>query len=250
MSAETTAPDPANWLEYNRANWDERVPIHAAGDFYDLDGFAAGRETVPEFALAEVGDVRGKQLVHLQCHIGTETLGWARHGATVTGLDFSQPALDTAAELARRIGVPDARWVAANVFDAVEALDGQQFDVVYTGLGALCWLPDVERWARVVADVLKPGGFLYLAEFHPFGNTLSERDGRTVEYDYFDRSAQIWDEPGTYAADDAQTTENVTVQFVKDGQTGAINYTDTGATAPEAAVDHVTAVAEKLAAAI
>ncbi|GAA1970320.1 hypothetical protein [Catenulispora subtropica] len=103
MSAETTAPDPADWLDYNRANWDERVPIHVDGDFYDVEGFVVGRETVPEFALAEVGDVRGKSLIHPQCHIGTETLGWARHGATVTGLDFSQPALDTASDLAEGI---------------------------------------------------------------------------------------------------------------------------------------------------
>ncbi|GAA2054108.1 class I SAM-dependent methyltransferase [Catenulispora yoronensis] len=212
MSPAPTAPDPANWLDHNRANWDERVPIHAAGAFYDLPGFVAGRETVPAFALAEVGDVRGKRLVHPQCHIGTETLGWARHGASVTGLDFSRPALDTAAGLAERIGVEDSRWVAANVYDAVEALDGEQFDIVYTGLGALCWLPDVERWARVMAALVRPGGFLYLAEFHPFGNTLKP-DGLTVEYDYFDRSPQVWDEPGTYADFEAETEQNVTVQF-------------------------------------
>jgi SAM-dependent methyltransferase len=212
MSVEATTPDPANWLEFNRANWNERVPIHVDGDFYDVEGFVAGRETVPAFALADVGDVRGKRLVHPQCHIGTETLGWARHGAAVTGLDFSQPALDTAAELAKQIGVEDARWVAANVYDAVEALDGERFDIVYTGLGALCWLPDIERWARVMAALTKPGGFLYLAEFHPFGNTLT-RDGITVAHDYFNRAAQVWDEPGTYADFDAQTTENVSVQF-------------------------------------
>ncbi|NUP48776.1 MAG: class I SAM-dependent methyltransferase, partial [Catenulispora sp.] len=212
MSAETTAPDPADWLRYNRANWDERVPIHVDGDFYDVKSFVAGRESVPAFALAEVGDVRGKRLVHAQCHIGTETLGWARHGARVTGLDFSQPALDAAADLAGQIGVPDARWVAANVYDAVSALGGEQFDIVYTGLGALCWLPDIERWAQVMADLVEPGGFLYLAEFHPFGNTLG-RDGITVEYDYFDRSAHVWDEPGTYADFEADTRENVSVQF-------------------------------------
>lgn len=211
--SESTAPDPANWLEYNRANWDERVPIHVDGEFYDVAGFVGGRETLEPFVLAEVGDVRGKRLVHLQCHIGTETLGWARHGATVTGLDFSPPAVDAAASLAERIGVPDARWVTADVYSAVEALGGEQFDIVYTGLGALVWLPDIERWADVVAALVKPGGFLYLAEFHPFGNTLSEKDGRTVAYDYFNRSAQVWDEPGTYADFNAPTQENVTVQF-------------------------------------
>jgi SAM-dependent methyltransferase len=211
MSADTT-PDPADWLRYNRAHWDERVPIHAGGDFYDLEGIVAGRETVPAFALTEVGPVRGKRLLHAQCHIGTETLGWARHGATVTGLDFSQPALDTAAELAERIGITDARWVAANVYDAVSALNAERFDIVYTGLGALCWLPDIDRWAHVMAALVRPGGFLYLAEFHPFGNTLA-RDGITVKYDYFERKPHVWDEPGTYADFDADTRENVSVQF-------------------------------------
>ncbi|MEY9925514.1 SAM-dependent methyltransferase [Catenulispora sp. GP43] len=213
MSAETTAPDPANWLEYNRANWDERVPIHVDGRFYDLDSFVAGRETLEDFELAEVGDVRGKHLLHLQSHIGTETLGWARHGAVVTGLDFSAPATAAAAALAERIGVTDSRWVTSDVHRAAEALDGEQFDVVYTGKGALCWLPDIERWARVAASMVKPGGFLYVSEFHPFGNTLSDEDGRTVAYDYFDRSPQVWDEPGTYADLEASTRENVTVEF-------------------------------------
>ena len=213
MSPEATAPDPANWLEYNRANWDERVPIHVGGRFYDLDSFVAGRETLEDFELAEVGDVHGKQLLHLQSHIGTETLGWARHGAVVTGLDFSAPATAAAAALAERIGVAGSRWVTSDVYQAAEALDGEQFDVVYTGKGALCWLPDIERWARVAASMVKPGGFLYVSEFHPFGNTLSDEDGRTVAYDYFDASPQVWDEPGTYADLEASTLENVTVQF-------------------------------------
>ena len=214
MSTETgTIPDPGNWLEYNRASWDERVPIHVDGEFYDVAGVVAGRETLAEFELADVGDVRGKSLLHMQSHIGTDTLGWARHGAVVTGLDFSGPAMEAAASLAARIGVTDSRWVTSNVYDAAEALGGEQFDVVYTGKGALCWLPDIERWARVAASVVKPGGFLYVSEFHPFGNALSEEDGRTVAYDYFDRSPHVWDSPGTYADFDAQTRENVTVQF-------------------------------------
>ena len=213
MSTETTAPDPANWLEYNRTNWDERVPIHVDGEFYDVAGFVSGRETLPEFERTEVGDVRGKSLLHLQSHIGTDTLSWARHGATVTGLDFSQPAMAAAADLAKRIGVTDARWITSNVYDAAEALGGEQFDVVYTGTGALCWLPDIERWAQVAAALVKPGGFLYLSEFHPFGQTLDDEKGRTVAYDYFNRAGHVWDEPGTYADFDAQTKKNVTVEF-------------------------------------
>ncbi|WP_330230837.1 class I SAM-dependent methyltransferase [Nocardia sp. NBC_00508] len=210
MSADARAED---WIVLNRANWDERVPIHAAGGFYDLPGFIEGAEALRDFELAEVGNVRGRRLLHLQCHIGTDTLSWARHGATVTGLDFSEPAVRTATELALRIGAADARFVAANVYDAVEALGGQTYDIVYTGVGALVWLPDIEGWATVVASLIAPGGFLYLAEFHPFSNMLSDEDGRTVVYDYFDPEAQVWDESGTYADPDAPTTANVTVQW-------------------------------------
>lgn len=213
MSAETTSPDPANWLEYNRANWDERVPIHVDGEFYNLDGVVAGDETLTEFEVAEVGDVRGKSLLHLQSHIGTETLGWARRGAVVAGLDFSAPAMEAAAALASRIGIAGTRWFTSNVYDAAETLGGEQFDVVYTGKGALVWLPDIVRWAEIAASLVKPGGFLYVTEFHPFGNVLSEEDGRTVAYDYFDRSPQVWEGPGTYADFDAKTEQNVSVGF-------------------------------------
>jgi SAM-dependent methyltransferase len=207
------APNPENWLEYNQANWNERVPIHVAGEFYDLNGFVAGAETLTEFELTEVGDVHGKTLLHLQSHIGTETLSWARHGAVVTGLDFSAPAMDAAATLSSRVGISNARWFTSNVYDAAETLDGEQFDIVYTGKGALVWLPDVVRWAQVAASLVKPGGFLYLTEFHPFGNTLSEDDGRTVAYDYFDRSPQVWEGPGTYADFEAKTEQNIAVGF-------------------------------------
>ncbi|MER7706726.1 methyltransferase [Kitasatospora sp. NPDC097605] len=206
-------PTPADWLAANRANWDGRVPVHVASDFYDVPGFVEGKESLRDFELAEVGEVSGKSLLHLQCHFGQDTLSWARHGATVTGLDFSRPAVETATELAGRIGMDSARFVVSDVYEAVAALDGQRFDIVYTGLGALCWLPDLTRWARTVASLLAPGGFLYLAEFHPFGDILAE-DGRTVEYDYFHAEGRVWDEPGTYTDGEvASTVPAVTVDW-------------------------------------
>jgi SAM-dependent methyltransferase len=171
----TTTASAEDWLELNRSNWDARVPVHTASRFYDLPGFVAGRDELRPFELEEVGDVTGRQLLHLQCHLGLDTLSWARHGAAVTGLDFSGPALATARELAERIGARDARFVESDVYRAPEALDGRTFDIVYTGLGALCWLPDIDRWARTAASLVAPGGFLYLAEFHPFCDTLSAR---------------------------------------------------------------------------
>ncbi|AZM92610.1 class I SAM-dependent methyltransferase [Streptomyces sp. W1SF4] len=209
----TGSTGPADWREANRANWDERVPIHLGTSFYDIPAFVAGRDSLQDFEPGEVGDVGGRSLLHLQCHIGLDTLSWARRGATVTGLDFSGPAVAAAGELAERIGAGTARFVTADVYDAVEALGGQTFDIVYTGFGALCWLPDITRWARTVAELVAPGGFLYLAEYHPFADVLSE-DGRAVEHDYFERGAMVYDEPGTYADPGAPTRSNRTVEWL------------------------------------
>jgi SAM-dependent methyltransferase len=143
------------------------------------------------------GDVTGKRLVHLQCHVGLDTLSWARRGALVTGLDFSEPAIEAARSLAAGLAI-DASFTVADVYDAVTALGGRRFDVVYTGTGALVWLPDMTRWARVVAALLAPGGFLYLVEGHPFGQILDDAQGAAVVSDYFDDQPQVEDYPYTY----------------------------------------------------
>lgn len=208
-----TAPGDAGWRAANRANWDERVPIHVASPFYDLPGFVAGADTLRDFELAEVGDVSGKTLLHLQCHIGLDTLSWARRGATVTGLDFSEPAVQTARDLAAQIGAATARFVTADVYDAAQAVGGQVFDIVYTGYGALCWLPDIGRWAQTAAALVAPGGFLYLSEHHPVCDVLAE-DGRTVQGDYFRRDPAVFDAPGTYADPDAPMAATTTVEWL------------------------------------
>jgi SAM-dependent methyltransferase len=201
-----------DWLELNRSNWDSRVPVHVASQFYDLDGFLAGRDTVGPVQAAEVGDVTGKRLVHLQCHVGLDTLSWARRGAVVSGLDFSGPALETARSLAASLGIA-ASFVESDVYDAVAAFEGATFDIVYTGIGALVWLPSVTRWASVVASLLAPGGFLYLIEGHPFVQVLSEESGSlAVAYDYFDASGAVEDYPYTYT-DGPALTQTRSVQF-------------------------------------
>ncbi|MEV8566044.1 class I SAM-dependent methyltransferase [Streptomyces sp. NPDC051322] len=187
-----------DWLLLNRENWNDRVRIHAGSDFYDLPGFRAGASTLRNFELDEVGDVSGKRLVHLQCHMGQDTLSWARLGAAVTGLDFSDAAVRTARALADDVGMTDrARFVASDVYEALAALNQESFDVVYTGLGALVWLPDLLRWAHVASSLLNEGGILYLAEFHPLTDILGE-DGRSVEQDYFHVQAETFDFPHTY----------------------------------------------------
>ena len=136
-------------------------------------------------------------MIHLQCHIGTDTLSLARLGATATGLDFSGAALAVARELAATAG-PPVDYVEADVYDAIEALGGERFDLVYTGIGALCWLPDVARWAAVVAALLRPGGELFIREGHPVLWAMDDPrpDGLVaLEYPYFETDGvHFWEE--------------------------------------------------------
>lgn len=204
--------------ELNRAYWDERVAIHLGSEFYDVDGFKAGGISLGPGEVRDLGDVCGKRLVHLQCHFGLDTLSWARLGAEVTGLDFSEAAIDAARRLALETGLR-ADFVQGDVYDAPVLLGGG-FDVVYTGIGALCWLPDIDRWATVVADLLLPGGELYLVEFHPaiWGLEPSAVTGvPEVRYDYFTRTGgERVAVEGSYAQSDAPTAHNETVEWNHD----------------------------------
>lgn len=204
-------PRRDEWFAANRASWDERVPLHVASQFYDVEGFLDGRDMLHDFERAEVGDVTGKTLVHLQCHFGQDTLSWARLGATVTGVDFSAPAIEAARALAQQAGI-DAEFLVSNVYDAVEALERRQFDIVYVGMGSLVWLPDTFAWASVVSRLVRPGGFLYLADGHPMSQVLAD-DTLTVANRYFAQEPERWDEPGTYAVPDAPTVHNVTYEW-------------------------------------
>ena len=152
-------------LETNRRNWNERVPVHVASSFYDVASFKAGRITLHDIERREVGDVSGKSLLHLQCHFGLDTMSWCRLGARATGVDFSNVAIATARRLNAELGL-GARFIESNVYDLPAVLD-EAFDIVYTALGVLCWLPDLEGWAQVVARFLKPGGVFYLFDNHP-----------------------------------------------------------------------------------
>jgi SAM-dependent methyltransferase len=196
--------------DLNREFWDERVPIHTASDFYDVEGFKAGREPLQSFELEDLGDVSGRSLVHLQCHFGLDTLSLARHGARVTGLDFSGSAIEAARKLAAEIGV-EADFVCADVYEAPEALGGRSFHIVYVNIGALNWLADIRRWAQVVGALLSPGGILYMKEVHPFSWVFGD-DDLTVESDYF-AHRNDYDEAGTYTDPDAETVHNRTEEW-------------------------------------
>ena len=192
---------PNDYMAVNLANWNSRVPIHEHG--YSLDEFRADPtylSGVVRFDLPRLGNVAGLDAVHLQCHIGTDTLSLSRLGARMTGLDFSPPALDVARRLAAVCGAR-IDYVDSPLYDAVAALGGSRFDLVYTGVGALCWLPDVARWAKVVSALLRPGGRLFIREGHPMLWTLSDPrdDGLLViEYPYFETSGTLFSEAKTY----------------------------------------------------
>jgi SAM-dependent methyltransferase len=204
-------------LATNRAWWDERVPLHLASEMYDVDRFRAEIDDATAFPYEELGDVAGARLVHLQCHIGLDTMVLARRGARVTGLDFSEPAIEAARRIAADLGASDARFVVGDVLDAPAAIAAAgiepEFDVVFTGIGALAWLPDVERWADVVASLLAPGGRFYIAEFHPITDVLDDERGTVVVRDYFSREPLRFDEPGSYTDREAPTVANETVQW-------------------------------------
>jgi SAM-dependent methyltransferase len=200
----------------NKANWDERVPAHVASRDYAVERFVADPEylsDVVRFDRPQLGDIAGLRGVHLQCHIGTDTISLARLGASMTGVDFSRPAVEAATDLARRTGA-DAVFTESDVYEAAEAVGREAFDFVYTGIGALCWLPSVSRWAGVVASLLKPGGRLFIREGHPM--LWSLQDGRddkllVVEYPYFEmEEPSVFDESGTYVETDVVFTNNVT----------------------------------------
>ncbi|MEO1091450.1 MAG: class I SAM-dependent methyltransferase [Pseudomonadota bacterium] len=209
--------DEAGWVVTNRANWDERVAIHLADrtGAYGVARFLAGEETLHAIEAAELPDLRGLRVSHLQCHFGLDSLNLARRGARVTGLDYSAPAIAAARELATRADL-DVRFVEGPV-ERAPALIGAPADLVYVTWGAINWLPDLHLWARAVADCLVPGGRLYLAEGHPAVLALEEVDGRLVAtYDVPTPcdSPLTFDEATTYTGDATEIVNRRTFEWI------------------------------------
>lgn len=207
----------SNWRELNRANWDERVPIHRA-IAYGNGNHADDSAYFHPIEAAELGPVAGLRVLHLQCHFGHDTLILARQGADVTGLDFSLPAIEAARADAARFAIP-ARFVHSDLYDAPAALpEPAAFDRVFTTWGTICWLPDIDAWARVVAHFLKPGGRLYFADMHPvaavFHPTNTDPAGRPAwDAPYFGGPLEI-DDPSDYADPAATLVNSRTIQFI------------------------------------
>jgi SAM-dependent methyltransferase len=209
----------ADYREVNRANWDDRVPAHVASADYAVQRFVSDQAFISDvvrFDMPLLGDIAGLRGVHLQCHIGTDTVSLARLGASMTGLDFSVPAVEAARSLAAATGA-DATFVQSDVYGAVEVLGAGEFDVVYTGIGAICWLPSARRWASVVSDLLRPGGRLFIREGHPMLWTLDDErpdDLLVVRYPYFEQAEpMVFEAGGTYVSTDAVFTHNITHEW-------------------------------------
>ena len=198
------------YIDANRRNWDDRVPIHLASDFYDVASFKAGRSSLLPIERRELGSVSGKSLLHLQCHFGMDTLSWAREGAVVTGVDFSAPAIEAAQALAYELGI-DARFIESNVYELPEVLS-DQFDIVFASYGVLCWLPDLPAWFKVAADRLAPGGIFYLIDGHPVAGMLDDKD-IALNYPYLGSKALPDDSGSTYADSATRLAHNRSYDF-------------------------------------
>lgn len=197
-------------LRSNRKLWDAWTKINVASAFYDVASFRDGDRPVrlADYEREEVGSVEGKTLLHLQCHFGLDTLSWARLGAIVTGIDFSEEAIAAARGLAGELGIP-ATFVRSDLYRLPEVLH-EQFDVVYTSSGALGWLPDIAAWGRVAAHFVRPGGFLYVTEIHPvaqvFENEGVEPGELRLAYPYWSHAEPLrFEVKGSYADREAAT---------------------------------------------
>lgn len=203
-----------NWRAFNRANWDERVKVHLAAESYGLGPLRMGRGRLTPIEEAEIGSVNGLRILHLQCHFGRDTLALAQRGATVVGLDFSVPAIAAARALAAELGLTDrAHFIEADLYDAPRVVPGS-FDLVFVNWGAINWLPDLRRWAEIVAQFLNPCGGLYLAEGHPCAHVFDDEtrmpDGMPGYYiPYFVGQPLRFDDARDYA-DDSVRLENAT----------------------------------------
>jgi SAM-dependent methyltransferase len=213
--------DAGNWRALNRANWDERVAVHLKSPAYDLKHLRAGRGVLNPVDEAEIGEVEGLRVLHLQCHFGADTLCLAQRGATVVGLDFSGAAIDAARTLAGELGLSDrARFVQADLYDAPTALaEPASFDLVFTSWGVTCWLPDIRRWAEIVAQFLKPGGRFYYADAHPaayvFDDDAKLADGRPGYFaPYFGRQPIVMVEHKDYADPTAHLANATSVEWL------------------------------------
>ena len=187
------------YFEANKSLWNQRTTIHKDSAFYDLAGFKAGANVLTPIELNEIGEVSGKSLLHLQCHFGMDTMSFSRMGAKCTGVDLSDEAIRLATEINEELKL-DAKFVCCNVYNT-SAFIKEQFDIVFTSYGTIGWLPDLDPWAQVIADRLKPRGFFYMAEFHPVV-WMFDDDFTHIKYCYDNKELIVMEDQPTYTGDE------------------------------------------------
>jgi ubiquinone/menaquinone biosynthesis C-methylase UbiE len=184
-----------SYFEENKKSWNKRTAVHKDSAFYDLASFKNGRSSLNRIELEELGDVKGKTLLHLQCHFGMDTMSWAREGATCVGVDLSDEAVKLAKEINDELEL-QTEFICCNVYDLKQHLD-KKFDIVFTSYGTIGWLPDLDAWAEIVSHFLKPGGTFYIADFHPVLWMMDE-NFEQIKYNYFNTETITEEISGTY----------------------------------------------------
>lgn len=196
-----------NYIEINRQSWNNKTDIHLQSEFYNLNGFLNGKSSLNDIELTLLGNLTGKTVLHLQCHFGQDSISLSRLGATVTGIDLSNKAIDRAKQLALETNA-NTKFICCDIYDLPNHLE-EKFDIVFTSYGTIGWLPDLNKWAKIISAFLKPNGQFVFVEFHPvvwmFDDNFEE-----IKYRYFNSGAIVETENGTYA----DKTANITQEYV------------------------------------
>ncbi len=201
------------YFEENKQSWNKRTVVHKDSAFYDLDSFKKGKSSLNKIELEELGDVKGKSLLHLQCHFGMDTMSWAREGAGCVGVDLSDEAINLAKEINTELNL-DAKFICSNIYDLKENAEALHYyssptgggwegaDIVFTSYGTIGWLPNLDKWAAIIAHFLKPGGIFYIADFHP-ALWMMDENFEKIKYNYFNTEVITEEISGTYSDRDA-----------------------------------------------
>ncbi len=193
------------YFDANKTAWNKKVSYHFKSDFYNVVGFRKGKSSLQFIELEELGDVKGKTMLHLQCHFGLDSLSWAKQGAEVTAVDFSDEAIRIAKDLSIETGI-NADFICANIYDLKELI-AKKFDIVFTSYGVIGWLPDLKKWGEIISHFLKPSGIFYMVEFHPVA-WMFDDNFEKLQYSYFKSEEPIKEiAAGTYADRDADISQ-------------------------------------------
>lgn len=194
-----------NYIEINRNAWNNKIDAHLKSEFYNLEGFLKGNTSLNDIELQLLGDIRGKTILHLQCHFGQDTISLSRFGAIVTGVDLSDKAIENARKIAKDTQ-SNTKFICCDLFDLPIHLN-EQFDIVFSSYGTIGWLPDLNKWAKIVSQFLKPIGQFVFVEFHPVV-WMFDDNFKKVDYNYLNSGAIIETETGTYADKNADITQS------------------------------------------